>query len=167
MLTQERLKELLSYDKETGQFTWLSARGNKKNGSIAGCINGIGYFKIGVDGAVYLSHRLAFLYVNGKFPDNQVDHINGERTDNRYLNIRLVSGSENHRNRGLQKNNKSGRIGVLFRNKRNKWVAQVTLNGKCRHLGDFDNIEDASKARQEAEKKYGFHVNHGKRSAAL
>jgi len=88
MLTQERLKELLSYDPETGAFTWLLSPGPKRKGEQAGSQHHSGYRFVKLDGKMYAEHRIAFLYVHGYFPEGDVDHINRIRNDNRPDNLR-------------------------------------------------------------------------------
>lgn len=166
MITQERLKEVLLYDNIKGSFIWLAPRGRQPKGSIAGYDTKRGYRGIKVDGACYFSHRLAYLYVEGVFPEYEIDHINGDRSDNRYDNLRSVTRSENHMNMGLTTNNSSGRIGVFWNNGKKRWTAKIEVNGKDIFLGHFKEFILASEARSIAEEKYGFHVNHGKRAAS-
>ena len=97
MITQERLQELLHYNPGSGEFTRRVSRGNSKVGSVAGYI-GEGYIVIGVDDEYYSAHRLAFLYMEGEFPPDQVDHINTVRSDNRWCNIRRCTAKENNNN---------------------------------------------------------------------
>lgn len=113
MLTQERLKHLLRYNPETGVFTWLvlPKRTRSNKGDIFGTWDR-GYFVGQVDGVLYKLHRLAFLYMTGAFPPEQVDHINGVRSDNRWCNLRVCNNAENNQNRGRQANNKFGIKGV-------------------------------------------------------
>jgi len=109
----------------------------------------------------YLAHRLAWLYVNGEFPPDQIDHINHVRNDNRIKNLRTVSCKENQKNKLMHKNNTSGVIGVHWYKPRMKWKAGIKVNGELNHLGYFTSLREAAKARKEAERKYGFHENHG------
>lgn len=163
MITQKRLKELFHYDLETGVFTRLvSKQGyNCKAGSIAGCMDSRGYLCINVDGFQYKAHSLAIYYVTGIFPE-YVDHINHIKSDNRYKNIRSVTAQENQRNQLKNKNNTSGINGVCWAKEINKWRARIVVNGKTLSLGCFIDIDDAAKARKEAEIRYNFHENHGK-----
>ena len=99
MLTQERLKQLLNYDPETGIFTRIiSVSSNALKGDIAGWINGHGYRQLSIDYKKYDCHRLAFLYMLGKLPNEEVDHINHIRSDNRWINLREVTRHENKKN---------------------------------------------------------------------
>lgn len=163
-LTQKYLKELLHYNPNTGIFTWKVAKNSHaKVGDIAGYkkISDL-YIAIKIDSKKYFAHRLAFLYVYGNFPKRNIDHINHIRDDNRIINLREVTHSENQRNSKKRKDNKSGFTGVCRGNNKNKWVAQIKANGKVKHLGIFRDKKDAIRARQEANIKYGYHPNHGK-----
>lgn len=161
-MTQAKLKDLLAYDPDTGIFTWLvSATNSVKVGSVAGTIGNHGYLHIMINGRRYLAHRLAWMYVHGRFPCGQTDHINHERLDNRINNLREVTADENSKNLSLRKSNKSGFTGVFFDKYAYKWRAQIKFNDKIISLGYFINIEDAIEARKEANIKYSFHENHG------
>jgi len=136
-------------------------RGPSRVGEIAGCKHNMGYVVIGVDGCSYLAHRLAWLYVNGEWP-KFIDHRNHNRTDNRISNLGSVTRLENQRNMRLSASNTSGVTGVNWGE--NRWNAHITINFKKKHLGSFIVFKDAVKARKIAEKKYGFHENHGMRA---
>jgi hypothetical protein len=156
-LTQDRLKELLHYCPETGVFTWIKTNGSRgKKGNIAGSINPIGYLDIGVDSKVYKAHRLAFLYVEGYFPEYGLDHINRNKSDNRWSNLRQVSQTCNMRNVKKRKNNTSGVVGVCWDSARCLWKSQIHINYKNMRLGTYESFEEAVKARWNAEKKYNF-----------
>lgn len=163
-ITQKRLKELLHYDPETGVFIWLarsSAASRVKIGSEARCLTSKGYIWIMIDGRRYYAHRLAFLYMTGKFPVDQTDHDNHIRHDNRWDNLNEATNTTNHKNQSMPRNNSSGRMGVRWRKDIGKWHAQIRVDYKLIHLGYFINIDDAIKARQAANIKYSFHQNHG------
>jgi len=161
-LTQKYLKELLHYDPETGIFTRLTKPANRVNiGDIAGSLRPDGYLEIGVKGSRYLSHRLAFLYMTGEFPDKGIDHVNHQRGDNRWNNIRCATQQKNMRNASKSKANTSGVTGVYWRKDRNRWRAMIKVDNKQIYLGMFIDLEDAANARKLANKKYGFHENHG------
>lgn len=150
MITQQELKELFSYSEETGLFTRLvriSRRG--KTGDIAGCVGSNGYVNIGIKKKYYFAHRLAWLYFYGEFPKKNIDHINGNPTDNRISNLREATFEENSRNVGITKRNNSGFKGVYFVKKRKKWASRCSLNKKEVYLGSFNTAEDAAKAYQE------------------
>ena len=167
LISQELLKAKMHYDRETGVFTWLDVKINATNvrNKVAGTINGAGYVHMGfsVGGKYYKfsAHRLAWLYEYGEFPSGSLDHINHDRTDNRMTNLRIATQRENLRNQSMYCNNTTGHTGVSFSKDRNKYYAQIKVNYKQKHLGSFENIEDAAKAVKEARAHYGFHVNHG------
>lgn len=151
-LTQERLKEVLHYDPETGLFTNLTQRANcVKIGALAGSIHHEGYISIRIDGFSYGAHRLVWLYVYGDFPKNQIDHINQVKDDNRIVNLREANSSANKQNVGLQKNNSSGYKGVTFNKKSGKWVVQLKINGKNMYFGHYCDLKEAVIARKQAE----------------
>ena len=164
-LTRDRLQSLLSYNPETGEFTGLVRRGRCQAGEIAGYPNRVGngkvYIKIKIDGKNYRAHRLAWLYSYGAWPENQLDHIDQNSTNNRLSNLRDVTNAENNKNRKRQNTNSSGFMGVSFRNDTQKWRAGIVVNGKQIHLGHFELKDDAIVARKNAEVEYGFHPNHG------
>ncbi len=163
-LTQEELKRQLSYDPQTGLFTRLVANAsNVRIGDIAGTDDGSGYTRIRVHKIIYPAHRLAFLYMTGAFPLEQVDHQNGIRDDNRWINLRAVSFEENRRNHKTQRNNTSGVPGVSWDNKISRWVARIGAGGKRVVLGTFDDFEKAIEVRLSAELEYEYHPNHGRR----
>ncbi len=157
-LTQERLKELLEYDEETGLFTWLVNRsGSAKAGCMAGGMSkSTGYMRVVVDNKIYNSHRLAFLYMKGYMPENEVDHINRIKYDNKWVNLREVSKSCNLRNCCISKNNISGINGVSWDGLRGKWAVSIRSDKKSVWLGYHNTRFEAAKARYEAEVKYGY-----------
>jgi hypothetical protein len=145
MTTQERLKELLSYDPETGVFTRLVGRSgpNARAGDVAGCDNGQGYIRIYIDGRPYKAHRLAWFYMHGVWP-SEMDHRNGNRSDNRIANLREVTRAENKANFSAYRNNTSGYPGVSSWNGR--WKAQIQKDGKKEFLGYHSTPEAARDA---------------------
>ena len=152
-LTSQRLRELLHYDQHTGHFTWLISRGNQfsQPGMRAGFQDTYGHMGIEINSKRYLSHRLAWLYFYDKWPDYQIDHINRIRNDNRIKNLRDVLPVVNANNKGNYKNNTTGFKGVTIKNGR--FIAQITINGKCKYLGCFDIADKANQAYQEAKAK--------------
>ena len=161
MVNQKRLKELLTYCPKSGVFTWNVTRGKAKKGNEAGHKNKIGYVEISLDGKLYLAHRLVFIYLFGDCRMN-VDHIDGNPSNNRAENLRLASPQENAKNAKKPKTNKSGSVGVSFDTVNNKWRATIKVDRKQIHLGRFLCIDDAINARKDAEVRYGFHPNHGR-----
>ena len=165
-ITQDYLKKHLSYDPATGLFTRLHVYQRPDLiGTIAGFkvtgSSGKSYIRFSFKNRLYFAHRMAFLYMTGELPTEDVDHINGNGTDNKWNNLRAVSRSENGQNQRLQSRNKSGVTGVSYCNSRKRWLAGVHFNGNGIHLGRFKTIEEAIKAREDANFRLGFHVNHG------
>jgi hypothetical protein len=145
-LTAQRLRELLNYDPETGVFTWRVKipRSKVNAGAVAGCLQ-TGYAKIKIDGFVWLGHRLAWLYVTGKNAPPQIDHIDGNRSNNRMENLRPSTSSENQQNlREARSNSKSGVLGVIPY--RSGFRACIKHKGKTKYLGDFATKDEASAA---------------------
>jgi len=154
-LTQDRLKELLHYDPDTGLFTRMkTVSGNSKKGTFAGRINAHGYVQISVDYTRHSGHRLAWLYVYGEFPPGDLDHINRDRSCNQIANLRLCTRSGNNQNQGFSLKNTSGFKGVTWHKGLQKWQAQIQINHKNMHLGVFGEISDAASVRRAAESKY-------------
>jgi hypothetical protein len=154
-MTNEYLKELLIYDMSTGVFRWKVSRGHNKIkiGDIAGCIEKKdGYRVIKIDGKVYKEHRLAWLYMYNSFPIKYIDHINGNRTDNRICNLREATCSENTINSKISNRNNSGYKGVSKSG--NKWRAYIMVDSKSFYLGTFKQPELAHEAYKEASLKY-------------
>lgn len=155
-----RIREQLSYDPETGVFRWLVSRPGVAAGSEAGTFTSEGYRQIALDRRSFRAHRIAFVLMTGQWPENEVDHVNGDRADNRWTNLRDVTCAENHRNRAIPANNTSGHMGVSFQD--GTWRASIFCDGQYINLGRFANKADAIAARTDAEREYGFHENHGR-----
>lgn len=124
-----------------------------------------GYLYISVKGETYPAHRIAYSLQSGRTPstDEFVDHINGDQTDNRLQNLRLVPHRLNMKNQKTRNTNQSGCTGVHWDKSVNKWRAKITVNYKAIYLGVFDEMDDAIKARKNAERENGFHINHGRK----
>lgn len=146
MITSETLKYLFTYDPETGQFV-RKVRRKLRAGTVAGCMTNNGYLVIHIDGKLYLTHRLAFLYMTGEWPTKNVDHIDMDKTNNRWSNLRLADKSENGCNRSKQINNTSGMKGVSWARRSEKWQVFITSRGKQKSCGLFDSFEAACTAR--------------------
>jgi hypothetical protein len=163
MLTQTKLKDVLDYSPTTGMFTWkISKSGNSGAGSNAGHMGHHGYWMVTVEGRDYVRSRLAFLFMDGYFPENEADHINRDTRDDRWSNLRHVSHSCNMKNRGLMKDNKSGIPGVLLYKAGKSWQVTISSNKKRYFCGYFKAFKDAVMARWEAEKKHGFNTCYSK-----
>lgn len=159
MITQQRIKHLFNYDETTGVFTRRVAVGRhgcRKVGTIAGTKTRHGYIVIGLDDKRCMAHRLAWLYVYGVLPATDLDHINRNKSDNRIANLRLVNRSQNMHNVSLHKHNSSGHKGVSWHKPRKKWRAYIFVDYTQVHLGLFDKISDAVKARKQAERAFGM-----------
>jgi hypothetical protein len=148
----DKLKYYLKYNKNTGIFIWKNKPNrNIKIGTCAGRILNTGYIIIGLDKKVYLAHRLAWYYVYGYFPENDVEHINQKKTDNRILNLREASHMCNLRNTGNFKHNKSGVKGVFWHKQTKRWGATIMVKQKNYDLGRYHNFYNAVYARLAAE----------------
>lgn len=168
MLTQARAHELFDYDPDSGMFKRLIRVSNAMPGAPAGTVHkATGYIQIPADGRKYLAHRVAFLMVNGSFPENEVDHINGDRADNRWINLREVTRTQNSRNHALDARNKSGVYGVCWRETHCKWEAVISAGSKRMRLGMHDDFFEAVCARKSAEIKHQFHDNHGRKQTPI
>lgn len=155
ILTAERLREVVHYDPDTGRFTRkvrLAQRHQVGDDACHPMSNG--YLRIGIDSQRYLAHRLAWLYVHGEWPRRLLDHINGDRADNRISNLRECTHSQNQENRRkAQANNQSGYMGVYFQRQNKNWVARIVINGKRKHLGCYQSAEKAHQAYLSAKRK--------------
>jgi hypothetical protein len=154
MLTQNELKDRLHYSPETGVFTWINSKSKNlgKTGDIAGGDNGCGYIKIHVLGKSQYAHRLAFLYMTGKFPNRILDHINEKKNDNRWINLRMATNSQNMCNQGKPASNTSGVKGVTWDKVTHSWKAQCRVNGVVKNLGRYQLMSDAIAIRQSVAK---------------
>jgi hypothetical protein len=161
-LTADRLRELLDYDPETGVFTRKASRtrygttsANRATaGKQAGGWHIEGYVAISVDNRRYLAHRLAWLHVHGAWPEADIDHLNGVRTDNRIANLRSVTRGVNLQNlRAAQRNSKSGFLGVSWDERKQAWMARIGVNRRTVHLGRFKTAEEAHEAYKNAKRK--------------
>jgi hypothetical protein len=155
MITQAELKEILEYNPDTGVFTWKKTVCNRVVvGNVAGHKTNWGYISIKIQGKHYQAHRLAYLYMTGKFPENDIDHINHIKDDNIWANLRDATGSQNQANKVKQKNNTSGYKGVNWH--RNKWRAQISYMNKTMDLGYYTTPQEAAEAyKKKATELYG------------
>lgn len=146
MVTQDRLKELFTYDPDTGLFIRRLTKRQWKEGSIAGTRMLLGYICIGIDGQRYLAHRLAWLYIHGYMPEGLIDHKNGMVDDNRIDNLRQADKSRNAMNAKRPSDNTSGHKGIDFHKGTGKWRARLHVGKKEFHLGLFAELSDAVQA---------------------
>lgn len=151
-LTAQRLRELLHYDPKTGVFTRKTSQGGAVIGSAAGCSDAInGYIRIRVDGTLYKAHRLAWFFMTGGWPTQTVDHINQNKADNRFENLRDVEMQHNNQNRSAPNTGtRSGLRGVDWCRSRSQtktpWRATIGHNGAKLHIGYFSSPQEASSA---------------------
>jgi hypothetical protein len=149
------VKEVLSYDMGTGDFYWKKSKYTAKIGASAGGLDNKGYKRIELKGTFYACHRLAWAYVTGEWPSHHIDHINGNRSDNRFCNLRIASIADNKRNSATPSNNTSGYKGVVFkpRNKLRPWQSAIKHNKKWIYIGAFETPEEAHKVYCDMAKK--------------
>lgn len=162
-LPHKYLIETLDYNPETGEFTWKNPSSYQMHpGDKAGTLNASGYILICINGIRYKAHRLAWFYHYGEWPSDeapQIDHINGNKADNRISNLRCATRVKNSRNHKGRSTNTSGCTGVSFKKSNGKWQAVIgDGHGKYKLLGYFLNYEDAVNARKQAEKEYGYTI---------
>lgn len=166
--TPEELRKLLRYEPDTGKLFWRpreaglfssNGRAIRWNTIYSGAeaftsYNSSGYRHGKIFGKLYRAHRVAWAIVTGDWPDNEIDHINGDRTDNRMNNLRAATRAENARNSGIRSDNTSGHKGVRWINTRRKWGARIRISGSNKHLGYFESYEAACASYSWAVEKY-------------
>jgi hypothetical protein len=156
MISQERLKEVLHYEEQTGAFTWIESdkSGYIKEANKVGTLSSRGYLRVGIDGKKYYLQRLAWLYVHGAMPDGFIDHINGDSLDNSICNLRLTNNSGNIRNqRKPHRDNITKRLGVTWDARAGKYRANINHNKIRYHLGCFDDPDEAHQAYLDAKRR--------------
>jgi len=171
-ITQEYLKSILDYNPDTGIFVWrerpveyfkdgkqtkehnCNAWNAKNSGKQTGSQNSGGYLLIWIKNKIYSAHILAYIYMTGKQPDKDIDHKNGNPSDNRWVNLRLATDSQNQANSKTPRTNTSGFKGVSYIKRDNKYQAQIIVSGKNIYLGYFETPEKAHKTYCEAAEKY-------------
>lgn len=178
---KENVRELFDYDPRTGNLShrkrdkkWFNPgmhgsqhSANAWNAKYAGNVisykNEKGYLQLRVFKKLYRAHRLIWLWMTSEWPEKNIDHINHDRSDNRWCNLRCVNQRQNLMNQSLSSANTSGYTGVTYHKVNNRWVAQIKIRKKNINLGSYVSKMDAVRARKNAESKYGFHKNHGSR----
>ena len=173
------LAEIFRYD-ESGEVYWRERKPSHFDSSIAACrqFNKLfrgkralattdthGYCQGRIAGKLHLAHRVIWALHYGRWPEGQIDHINGDRTDNRIENLREVDATGNARNAKLRRDNTSGVTGVSYRNDSGCWIVQIATDSGRKEIGRFSTKEAASLARKRAEAQYGYHANHGRTAA--
>jgi hypothetical protein len=154
-LTGSILEELFTFNPDDGVFRHKTWRGPRCGGpgSEAGCVMTTGYIAIGLPGKLVLAHRLAWLWMTGKWPAHEIDHINGDRSDNRWCNLREATRVQNSRNGGIRSTNRTGRIGLSFDKVRSKYKAAIMVAGKTVFQKRYDTFDEAVAARSAKEKE--------------
>jgi hypothetical protein len=179
------LRRLIEYNPQTGEMWWKerpvwmfrdNGQGRKRAAAVwssryAGtrALNSVhiaGYLEGRIFKKACLAHRVIWTLVRGEWPPKCIDHINGDRADNRIKNLRTVSRGENQKNMRQSVRNTSGITGVRFDKPTSKWRAVIRASGRQTHLGLFDTKAEAARARAAAEVKYGYHPNHGRPRSA-
>jgi HNH endonuclease/AP2 domain len=179
ILDQKILRLLIDYDPTNGTFVWRNRHisffkdqkqtashncaiwNSRFAGKPAGCVDSLGYLTIRINDVLYGAHRLAWVYMTGDWPPDEIDHIDCDRANNRWKNIRLAAHAENGRNLRKKKTNKSGFKGVHLHKQTGKWRARIQIDGRSIHLGLFNDPESAHEAYLDGAQKY-----HGRFSRA-
>ena len=148
-VTADYIRSILDYNEQTGLFAWKIQSGRSSVGKLAGTPDK-GYIKIGFGNKIYCAHRLAWIWKNGSWPTGQIDHINGNTSDNRIKNLRDVDCSGNQQNlQGPKKRKRHrGHLGVTWVESRNKWLAQIGIDGKTYNLGRYKVENEAAAVYQ-------------------
>jgi hypothetical protein len=181
MVPVELLRQLIRYEPETGKLFWLprsadlvkpgrngaEIEAQRFNARLAGkqALNHLdarGYLVGALFARFLAAHRAAWAIHTGAWPNGQIDHINGVRSENQFNNLREVSAAENARNARRRKDNVSGFVGVYWREDQRRWGASIRFNNRLKHLGFFETAEEAGAARKAAQQRLGFHPNHGR-----
>ena len=158
------IKALFDYDPVSGVLSWkLKSRKPYAIGKPAGGKGAGGYLDIAIEDHKYRAHRIIWKWMTGEDPLS-IDHIDGNRTNNAWHNLRSVEHHVNLKNSKLSKSNTSGAVGVWWNEAQGKWNSYITYRGRRKHLGSFDTFEEAVAARKAADAKYGFHENHGRKT---
>lgn len=166
MLTQDYLKSILHYNPDTGIFTWAVSNNQKiKVGDIAGTHESSGYIRIRINGKGYRAHRLAWLYMKGVWPKEQIDHDDRVKHNNSWNNLNQATNQENQKNKNKQKNNTTGVTGVFWHTRDKKWTACININGRLKQLIASKDKFEAICTRKSAENKHGYHEYHGRPTA--
>lgn len=174
------LNESFKYSPEDGALIWRKRpsdhfatisgwkRFNSRfAGKVAGTVNGQGYIQVKINGVAHNAHRIAWAIHNSIWPDGEVDHISGDKLDNRAVNLRLVSHAENCKNQRLSTANNSGRTGVSLDKRDGTWCAYIMGPDKQIYLGRSKDLNEVALLRESAERELGYHRNHGSGKPAI
>jgi len=164
VITFNDANEAFRFDAETVRLFWKINRSKVKAGTEVGSVHHSGYRHTFLNKKTHQVHRIIWMMEYGEYPDGYIDHIDGNPLNNRIENLRVVSQKINTRNSSKKSSNTSGHIGVSWCKQVSKWRAQISTDAGRKHLGDFENIEDAVLARKNADSLNGYHENHGRQS---
>lgn len=153
-LTAEMLRQFLHYDPVTGIFRWRAPHGRMAAGSVAGSRQSGGYLQINVAGERYFSHRLAWLFVHGEWPENLIDHRDGRRDHNAIANLRQATSAQNSANSKMRSRNTAGLKGAFWKSRERRWESSIRVSGRDFYLGRFATKEAAHAAYVAAAKKF-------------
>lgn len=161
--TQEELRKLFQYEPVTGLLTRKACTANRHTvGELVGTYGARGYLQVGIYSKKYPAHRVIWCWMTGSWPTHDIDHINRDRSDNRWKNLRSVTRSENNHNAGLSRRNTSGHTGVAWDKSRGKWMVSIRSNGSQKYLGRFDDLLTAIAAHEAAKRvHHPTAPNHG------
>ncbi len=152
-ISQSEIMRLVNYDPNTGIFSWASSRVGCKKGEIVGNISPTGYVRIGLNRTSYLAHRIAWVYMTGKWPVYDIDHIDGNPSNNKFENLRDVSTGTNVQNvKGARSDSKTKLLGVDMHKRDNLYRARIMVDGKRKTLGYFKNMDEAYSVYLEAKR---------------
>lgn len=161
-ISQERLREVLCYSPVVGVFEWRRGGRRIRKGGLAGAVTKAGYVRLCVDGRLYEAHRLAWLYVTGEWPDQCIDHIDGDRSNNAFKNLRLAEYADNSANMRVNCRSTTGIKGVTYLHSCDRWRARVRRGGQMVLDQVFGSREEARAAAETArEQAHGSFYNHG------
>lgn len=155
------LLERLCYDPETGKINWKVDHGGRE--ALCG-LHQLGYLYGRVYKKAFYAHRVAWLLHYGDWPEGEIDHINGNRADNRLCNLRDIPKDVNAKNKRMSSRNKTGYNGVCFNKRNGKYLVQVGSKGFKKFSAHYETLDEAVRVRREKEAEFGYHVNHGSRS---
>jgi len=166
IISLEDAQSAFTLDNDTGQIFWRERDNKSFNsrfaGKEAGTVTVAGYRSVCLRKRLWFVHRVVWLLHYGENPNGEIDHIDGNKLNNRIQNLRCVTHAQNMKNLRINSANKTGVAGVCFDNSRALWLASIRVGGKHKNLGRFATMADAAEARAKAEEKMGFHQNHGK-----
>lgn len=166
-LTQELVNKVLKYDPISGTLIWISNLHSKRaipNSRAGSLVTSTGYRSITLFGTKYPEHHLIWFIYYGVWPTGQIDHINQKRDDNRIANLRDVSKADNAKNRSRNPHSKLGEHGIWYNMRTDRYVAEITVNGKKVYQKSFADLDEAIRERKLKSIELGFHENHGNQS---